>query len=167
MYFHSPFTAMGLYLGWNKESRDYSKFASCTCSWLLSSALEFVATVPHRSCGYVDKLSDRKIVNISSVTRDGLHLAIQVLNNLSSQRERNLNSNGILKRVAFVIPSFWQCNVFHATLSPFKKSWGEYPNSSNTHGDRVLTIVTDIVECDVKQQIKPNQTTGRSARHFH
>ena len=49
--------------------------------------IEFVATVPHRSCGYVDKLSDRKIVNISSVTRDSLHLAIQVLNNLSSQWE--------------------------------------------------------------------------------
>ena len=68
--------------------------------------IEFVATVPHRSCGYVDKLSDRKIVNICSVTRDVLHLAIQVLNNLSSQREKNLNGSWILNRVELVIPSF-------------------------------------------------------------
>ena len=68
--------------------------------------LEFVATVPHRSCGYVDKLSDRKIVNISSVTRGSLHLAIQVLNYLSSKREKNLNGNRILKRVELVKPSF-------------------------------------------------------------
>ena len=72
-----------------------SKFGYC----IITQTLEFVAPVPHRSYGHVDKLSDRKIVNISSVTRDGLHLAIQVLNYLSSQREKNLNGNGILKRV--------------------------------------------------------------------
>ena len=64
--------------------------------------LEFVATVPHHSCGNVDKLSDRKIVNISSVKRDGLYLASQVLNNVSSKREKNLNGSGILKRVELV-----------------------------------------------------------------
>ena len=42
--------------------------------------------VAHHSCGYVDKLSDRKI-DICSVTRDGLHLAVQVF---AIQREENL-----------------------------------------------------------------------------
>ena len=86
--------------------------------------LEFVATVQHRSCCYVDKLSDRKIVNISSVTRDGLHLAIQVLNYLSSLREKNLNGNGILKHVELVKPSFWPWHWFHMSVgSYFSSNW--------------------------------------------
>ena len=50
--------------------------------------------VEHHSCGYVDKLSDRKIV--CSVTRDGLHLAVQVF---AIQRSFQLHDlvNGILK----------------------------------------------------------------------
>ena len=52
--------------------------------------LEIVATVSHRSCGFVNKLSDRKIINICPVTRDGLHLAIQALNYLSSQRVKKM-----------------------------------------------------------------------------
>ena len=30
LYFHFPFTVMGLDLGWNKGPRDCGKFASCT-----------------------------------------------------------------------------------------------------------------------------------------
>ena len=41
----------------------------------ISWPLEFVAIVQHHSCGYVDKLSDRKVVNICSVTRDVLQLS--------------------------------------------------------------------------------------------
>ena len=37
--------------------------------------LECDARVQHHSCGYVDKLSDRKVVNICSVTRDALQLS--------------------------------------------------------------------------------------------
>ena len=43
--------------------------------YIINILLEFVARVQHHSCGYVDKLSDRKVVNICSVTRDVLQLS--------------------------------------------------------------------------------------------
>ena len=58
--------------GCRVRSQDSNIQAKYTCS-----SLDWVVMVAHHSCGYVDKLSDRKI-DTCSVTRDGLHLAVQV-----------------------------------------------------------------------------------------
>ena len=43
--------------------------------WAEQMFLEYVARVKNHSCDYVDKLSNREIVNICSVTGDVLHLS--------------------------------------------------------------------------------------------